>query len=197
VLAGVRLKRLLMAHDALEDMEVDGTPNEACVESGGVPFRSSDSRAKSVAVSNCQGCYQRKTKCDRRIEGCSNCDKLSAVCVYPSHKSTTSQKRGPYNKDLVRKNLELEKKLATLEATVQRLNNQGHGTRGAAQGLPTTQSENPLTPQSEQSRPSVQDNADGNPLNGGNAMSDFGNDFTLPSIPWDKFVTKVCYSKAC
>jgi hypothetical protein len=192
--AGVCLNHLYMAANALENMNAHGIPDERRVENG--PLRRSDSRAKSIAASNCQGCYQRKTKCDRRMEGCSNCAKLSVVCAYPSHKNTTSQKRGPYNKDLVRRNLELDKKIATLEATVQRLNNQAHGTSAAAQGLPATQSENPLTPESEQSRSGVQDNADDNLLNGGSARSDFGNDFTLPSISWDKFVTKVCYLKS-
>lgn len=170
-------------------MDAPSTPDERRMEDV------ADSRAKVVATSNCQGCYQRKTKCDRRIEGCSNCAKLSAVCVYPSHKIPTSHKRGPYNKDLVRKNLELEKKLATLEATIQRLNSSAHGTSEATQGLPTTQSGKPITPESEQSTSGVQEDVGGILANGRSVTGDFGDDFLLPSISWDKFGTKVCNLK--
>jgi hypothetical protein len=117
---------------------------------------------------------------------------LSTACTYQSHKSTTPQKRGPYNKDLLRKNLELEQKVATLEATIQTLPRQGPKGSVIVPVESQEQVESPRSPPYLQSRPQFREHTNGSSSNKNSAAGESADDFTLPSISWDNFVTKVC-----
>ena len=69
-----------------------------------------------VAASNCAGCYRRKIKCDRQLDGCFNCSKANVKCTYPRQEHTVRQKRGPYHKDpSKKKNSGFEQKILALE----------------------------------------------------------------------------------
>ncbi len=69
-----------------------------------------------VAPSNCAGCYRRKIKCDRQLDGCFNCAKANVKCTYPRQEQTVRQKRGPYHKDpSKKKNFGFEQKISALE----------------------------------------------------------------------------------
>jgi hypothetical protein len=101
------------------------TPHSANVTSIGSASRRSHITPGSGAY-NCIACYHRKIKCDRRLDGCSNCTKAGITCIYTPQRNVAMQKRGPYSKSVVKKNEELEQKILALEATVQNLNKKIH-----------------------------------------------------------------------
>ena len=65
---------------------------------------------------SCDPCRRRKLKCDRTLDGCSNCKVTEAICCYPSVHETGRKKRGPYRKGKTKNEIELERTVRTLEA---------------------------------------------------------------------------------
>lgn len=75
---------------------------------------------------SCVICHRRKVKCDRRVEGCGNCIKAGAGCIYPQAKVSLQRFRtrpSPHSKEATNRERELERKLKALEAKVHLLTN--------------------------------------------------------------------------
>jgi hypothetical protein len=180
------------------------TPHSANTASGSASRRSHSTPGSGAY--NCLACYQRKTKCDRRLDGCSNCSKAGVTCTYPPQRNAAPQKRGPYNKAVVKKNEELEQKILALEATVQDLNKkmqdrsrelsvelQGTSisTNRPGQGIPTPVEDvifaNDLPPSKSGSR----DNGSGDFSTRASSSTSLAGEMTLPSVSWFDFVNKV------
>lgn len=75
---------------------------------------------------SCVVCHRRKVKCDRRVEGCGNCIKAGAGCIYPQSKVSLKRARtrpSLHSKESTDRERELERKLKVLEAKVHFLTN--------------------------------------------------------------------------
>lgn len=75
---------------------------------------------------SCVTCHRRKVKCDRRVEGCENCVKAGAVCIYPQSKVSLKRARtrpSLRSMESTNRERELERKLKALEAKVHFLTN--------------------------------------------------------------------------
>jgi hypothetical protein len=155
---------------------------------------------------NCLACYQRKTKCDRRLDGCSNCSKAGVTCTYPPQRNAAPQKRGPYNKAVVKKNEELEQKILALEATVQDLNKkmqdrsrelsvelQGTSisTSRPGQGIPTPVEDVIFANDLPVGKSGSRDNGSSDFSTRVNSSANLAGEMTLPSVSWFDFVNKV------
>ncbi|KAL3424905.1 fungal specific transcription factor domain-containing protein [Phlyctema vagabunda] len=164
--------------------------------------RRATTKLTGSASHNCLACYQKKTKCDRKAEGCANCSRSGVDCTYSSQKSSGPQKRGPYNKDIVRRNLELEQKITALQSTVEKLGSllekgkhepvQGGiiSQRNLSPGQ-RTMTEESVHSSTTPSRANGNKEGDGDHLlNNSISSLDYTTQRSLPSISWDDFVGK-------
>ncbi|KAF3077537.1 Transcription factor vrtR1 [Trichoderma lentiforme] len=55
------------------------------------PLQESVTQISSRGTRSCEGCYQRKIRCDRGVP-CSNCSRHGMTCVYPTRDPDTAQK---------------------------------------------------------------------------------------------------------
>lgn len=55
------------------------------------PSRASVPRTYRPGARSCEGCHQRKVRCDRGVP-CTNCSRYSMTCVYPTRDPDSAQK---------------------------------------------------------------------------------------------------------
>ena len=82
----------------------------------------------------CLGCRQRKLKCTREHEGCSNCLKSDLPCIYPAPETGVKRKRGPYKKNKPLRERHLDDLVKYLEPTASQ--DQIHSNVGALEATP-------------------------------------------------------------